>query len=291
MRKIVIAGASGNVGSQVAQKLMREDGLRLTLLSSKGTVPFETKNNEKIVKADLTDVAEIERITEGADVLFWMVPANIFCPSIKEWYDKVVASGLNAVEKNEIPKVILISALGAGIPSGKSTVAYVADMEKAFNKVAKNVLALRPGYFMENFLMQKESIINQGQFYFPYSEDHDIPFVSATDIGNAAAYYINDENWSGQWVKNLMGPENLTLVRMAEILTELVGKKVSYIKTDYQQIRNQFAEMGCTETVQQEMVELFETLGDTDGAYATPRTLEAITPTTFTEFVQTKFLN
>jgi hypothetical protein len=46
--------------------------------------------------------------------------------------------------------------------------------------------------------------------------------------------------------------------------------------------------MGTTLTVQEEMGDLFCALGDPNGIYATVRTPEAVTPTTFEQFVRAK---
>jgi hypothetical protein len=48
--------------------------------------------------------------------------------------------------------------------------------------------------------------------------------------------------------------------------------------------------MGATAEVQREMGDLFRALGDPDGIYATARTLDATTPTTFEQFVKNKIL-
>ena len=48
--------------------------------------------------------------------------------------------------------------------------------------------------------------------------------------------------------------------------------------------------MGATAEVQREMGDLFRALGDPDGVYATARTAEAFTPTTFEQFVKHKIL-
>ena len=48
--------------------------------------------------------------------------------------------------------------------------------------------------------------------------------------------------------------------------------------------------MGASAEVQREMGNLFRALGDPDGVYATARTPEATTPTTFEQFVKSKLL-
>ena len=54
--------------------------------------------------------------------------------------------------------------------------------------------------------------------------------------------------------------------------------------------KQNLANAGLPPTVQNELIELFESLGDPDGIYATARTYEAATPTAFKEFAENKLL-
>ena len=87
-----------------------------------------------------------------------------------------------------------------------------------------------------------------------------------------------------------MGAENLTLPETCAILSQVLGYAVKFDRVSIESLQQQFAAMGATAEVQREMSDLFRALGDLDGVYATARTLEANTPTTFEQFVKYKLL-
>jgi uncharacterized protein YbjT (DUF2867 family) len=141
---------------------------------------------------------------------------------------------------------------------------------------------------MVGFLTQVDSIRRDNTVSFPYASDHDIPWISTDDIGDEAAKYLLDDRWAGQWTRNLMGAENLTPLETAAILSKVLARPIEYVRVTIESIEQQLASFGATPDVQTELGRLFRALGDPDGVYATARTSEAITPTTFEKFVRTK---
>ena len=87
-----------------------------------------------------------------------------------------------------------------------------------------------------------------------------------------------------------MGPENITLAQAASRLSARMGKSVKYVKQSDKEVKAQLSSWGLSERVQQELTDLFFALGDPNGAYATPRTIEASTATTFEQFLERKLL-
>lgn len=288
--KIAIAGATGNIGSTTARQvalsgatpiLLGQNIDRLNGLNIAGAIASV---------ADISNTAELTKATHDADALLLLVPPVPAVASLKEWYDKITAAGIAAVQANNIKRVVLISSLGVSTTANLGTITYCGIMEEALDKLGVNVLALRPGYFMENFLLQAQSIKENGEFSFTYDASHDIPFISTEDVGNIAARYLLDPTWAGHWKLNLMGPENLTLSDAALRLSSLTGKTVRYRQASFEEVKSQFNNMGIGETVQNEIIDLFKALGDPNGAYATPRTPEAYTPTSFEQFVADKLI-
>jgi uncharacterized protein YbjT (DUF2867 family) len=288
--KIAIAAAAGNIGSRTAQQisqanaeiiLLGRDAGKLEALKIKGAISVET---------DLSDADSVIKATVGADALFWLVPPTLNAASYKDWYKKVTDSGIEAVKANRIKKVVAVSSVGAGSGHDLGTITYAGRMEEAFSQLDINFVALRPGYFMENFLLQSDAIKTGGYFTFTYAPDHDIPFISTDDIGDVAARYLLDDSWAGKWSRNLMGPENITLTEAANTLSKVLGKPITYRQNSIERTRKDLAKAGLPLTVQNELIELFEALGDPNGIYATARTYEAVTPTTFKQFVEHKLL-
>jgi uncharacterized protein YbjT (DUF2867 family) len=290
MKKIAIAAATGNIGKRVAQQISKQHA-RAVLLGQN----IDRLNNLKIsggipMVTDISNRDQMISATKDVDSLFILVPPVLNASNYKEWYEKTTNAGVAAVVENKIKKVVLISSLGATTAPNQGTIGYCGNMEVAFDNLEANVLALRPGYFMENLLLQADEIKNSGSFSFPYDENHDIPFISADDIGDVASRYLLDETWSGHWKLNLMGPENITPKEIAKRLTVLTNKRITYVRQSLENLKAQLKNWGISGTTLQEMLELYQALGDPQGPYATTRTPEATTPTSFEQFVKNKML-
>ncbi|SDL97241.1 NAD(P)H-binding protein [Pedobacter antarcticus] len=291
MKKIAIAAATGNIGSSVARQIASHGATPLLLGQNLKRLDDLYISEGVSIVADISNTEQVIAATEGAEALFWVVPPVLNVSSLHEWYQKVTDAGVAAVIQNKINRVVLVSSLGASSSPNLGTVSYCGDMEAAFDKLDANVLALRPGYFLENFILQAKDIREKGIFTFPYDSDHDIPFISSDDIAEAASRYLLGETWAGHWKLNLMGPENITLAQAASRLSAMMGKSVKYVQQSGEEVKAQLSSWGTSERVQQELMDLFSALGDSNGPYATPRTIEATTATTFEQFLERKFLS
>ncbi|WP_309740175.1 MULTISPECIES: NAD(P)H-binding protein [unclassified Chamaesiphon] len=288
--KIVIAAASGNIGRRTAEKVI-QSGAETVLLARNPEKLADLVAKGAIVHPISSDDAQgLIEVTQQADALFWLTPPKLDVPNMRDWYLQTAQAGANAVRANNIPRVVNISSIGAGAKPNLGTVSFSGDVESIFNQTGANVVHLRPGYFMENFLMQVETIDCDRIVRFPYPIDHDLPWISTDDIGDVAARYLLDRHWAGQWTRNLMGPENLTLLETCAILSQVRGYPVKFEGVSIESLQQQFAAMGATADVQREMGDLFHALGDPDGVYATARTVETTTSTTFEQFVKHKLL-
>ncbi|HIK15355.1 MAG TPA: NAD(P)H-binding protein [Leptolyngbyaceae cyanobacterium M33_DOE_097] len=288
--KIVIAAASGNIGRRAAQKVVQA-GVETILLTRQPEKLADLAAQGATVKPISSDHPQgLIEVTQDADALFWVTPPKLDALSLRDWYIQTAIAGARAVRENSIKRVVNISSLGAGASEDLGTVTFVGTVESIFNQTLSNVLHLRPGYFMENFLGQIKFIEQDNAVYFPYASDHDIPWISTDDIGDEAAKYLLDDRWAGQWTRNLMGPENLTLPETTAIVSRVLNRSIEYVQVTVESIQQQLSLTGATPDVQRELGNLFRALGNPDGIYATARTPEAITPTTFEQFAIHKLL-
>jgi uncharacterized protein YbjT (DUF2867 family) len=286
--KIVIAAASGNIGRRTAEKVVRA-GAETILLSRRPEQLADLVAQGAIVKSISSDDAPgLVAATKNVDALFWLTPPKLDVSSLSDWYTQTAMAGANAVRENGIKRVVNISSIGAGAKPNLGTVSFTGDVEAIFNQTGANILHLRPGYFMENFFTQVDSIRRDRTVSFPYPNDHDIPWISTDDIGDESAKYLLDDRWAGQWTRNLMGAANLTPLETAVILSKVLDLPIKYVRVTIESIQQQLASFGATPDVQTELGHLFRALGNPDGVYATARTPETITPTTFDRFVRTK---
>ncbi|MFN6498077.1 MAG: NAD(P)H-binding protein [Nostoc sp. DedQUE01] len=287
--KIVIATASGKIGRRVAEKVTQagSETILLARHPEQLTDPIERGATVKPIGSD--DTVGLIEATQHADALFWLTPPKLDVSSLANWYIQTATAGAKAVRENGIKRVVNISGLGAGASSNLGTVSFIGDVESIFNQTGANVVHLRPGYFMENFLEQVENI-RGGIVSFPFASDHDIPWISTDDIGDEAAKYLLDDRWAGQWTRNLMGSENLTLLKTTQILSRVFERPIKYVQSTVESSQEHLALLGVAPEVQRELGDLFRALGDPNGVYATVRTPDAVTPTTFEQFVKQKLL-
>ena len=282
--------ATGNIGSRVARAVAAQGATPVLISRTRAKLEQLGIVGAEIAEADISDPAALVAATRGTDALFWVVPATGAEGTLAEWYQRITAAGVAAVAQNGIRRVVLISSLGAGSAPNLGTVSYVGQSELAFDALAAHVLALRPGYFMENLLLQAERLRTAGTVGFAYAPDHDIPFVSVDDIGDLAARYLLDATWAGHWQRNIMGPENSTLPQVADRLTTALGRPIRYEQATLAATNAELTSWGVSAPVRQELLDLFRALGDPDGIYATPRTAEAYSPTSLEQFISRKLL-
>jgi uncharacterized protein YbjT (DUF2867 family) len=288
--KIVIAAASGNIGRRTAQKVVQAGAETILLTRQTEKLADLAAQGATVKPISSDDPQGLIEVTQDADALFWVTPPKLDALSLRDWYIQTAMAGARAVRENSIKRVVNISSLGAGASEGLGTVTFVGTVESIFNQTLSNVLHLRPGYFMENFLGQVKFIEQDNAVYFPYASDHEIPWISTDDIGDEAAKYLLDDRWAGQWTRNLMGPENLTLPETTAIVSRVLNRSIEYVQVTVESIQQQLLLTGATPDVQRELGNLFRALGNPDGIYATARTPEAITPTTFEQFAIHKLL-
>jgi uncharacterized protein YbjT (DUF2867 family) len=288
--KIAIASASGKVGRRAAERVIQAGAETILLTRQPEKLADLIDRGATVKSIGSDDTQGLIEVTQNVDALFWLTPPKFDASSLRDWYIQTATTGARAVSENSIKRVVNISSLGAGAGADLGTVTFLGAVESIFNQTCSNVLHLRPGYFMENFLEQVKFIQQDKAVYFPYASDHDLPWISTDDIGDEAAKYLLDDRWSGQWTCNLMGPENLTLPETTAILSRVLNRSIEYVRVTVESIQQQLASIGASPNVQRELGDLFRALGNPNGIYATVRTPEAVTPTTFEQFVTYKLL-
>jgi uncharacterized protein YbjT (DUF2867 family) len=224
--KIVVTTPTGNVGSRVA-RLIIQAGVRPTLLARQpGRLDRALSEQADVVEADLSDAATVVRATRDADALLWVEPQTTD-PSADPvaWYARLGATAARAVTENNIGRTVFLSSIGAEMRSGAGEIDGLARTEELLDATGATVLYLRCGYFFTNLLGELDSI-REGVLKAPMAVDYAQPWVDPRDIGEIAAARLLSAGWSGRHVQAVHGPEDLTLSRVAEIISEVTGRRV-----------------------------------------------------------------
>ena len=185
-----------------------------------------------------------------------------------------------------VKRVVVLSSIGAQTGPGSGPVGVLLDIEQAFNAAAPDVTVLRPGYFMENILQSVGTIAQAGSIFMPIPADKKFPMVATADIAAKGAEVLLDSKWKGHRIVGVHGPSDLTYREVASLLTEALGKPVSYVEVSVDQARQGMVGAGLPDFVADMYAEMYSAIlaGRMDAAE--PRSAETTTPTALLTFAR-----
>lgn len=283
---IAIVTPTGNIGAGIVQNLL-PTGAKLTLLQrDPAKLSDAVRARTRVEQGSLEDAAFVRKATQGVDVLFWLTPYSLAETDQKERYRKLMASAGEAVTANGIPYVVNLSSFGAQRREGAGFASYVGRMEDCLNTTGANVLHLRPGFFMENFLLTLPWIQGENSIPLPMPAATVLPMIATADIAAAAAKRLLSQDWQGQVVEGLHGPEDLCLEDAGAILAEATGRPLRYLEAPWAMFDTALRSMGASDAGVRCDVELMTAFA-TPGIVAEPRTTNTTTRTTLSEWGQT----
>lgn len=214
---ITVTGATGTIGSELI-RLLSEAGVETRAISRDPSGQREVPNIHW-VQGDLADPKSLKAAFTGCEKLF-LLTGNT------DRMVKLQKNAIRAAKDAGIPHVVKLSALGSSEHSTSVIGIWHYIVEQYLVDSGLDWTILRPHVFMQNLLDQKESIVKNGVFYSP-SGDADIPLIDTRDIALASKEVLIGGNHIGQ-TYTLSGPEAISYHECAKILSEVLGKTVTY---------------------------------------------------------------
>jgi uncharacterized protein YbjT (DUF2867 family) len=281
---IVITAPTGQIGSKLVAALLQQGEPVRLIVRDPGKLPAEVRERAEIVVGSHRDRDVLDRALDGADALFWLMPAAATASSPYEAYVAASVPGADAVVRHAVPRVVIISALGRGSQIYAGHVSASHAMEDLFRSTAAHVRALALPTFMDNILRQTATIKN-GVISGTLPADFTMPWIATKDIAALAATYLLDHTWTGQDSVEVLGGEDLSYHDIAEILTDVLGTPIRFEFGDRAAVKQFLVSRGFSEAMAQSMMDM-DLAGERGINNATPRTAGRTTPTTFREFAE-----
>ena len=255
---IVITTPAGQIGGQVLENLLGSgEHLRLVARDPSG-IPAGTRQLVEVIEGSHGDETVIDKALDGADAVFWLTPPDPRADSVEAAYTGFTRPAAEAFKKHGVKRVVGVSALGRGTPwaarAGYVTASLAMDDLIASTGVAYR--ALTNPSFMDNIAAQAAAIKNQGMFFSPIDGDRKLPAVATRDIAAAAARLLLDDSWSGADEVPLLGPEDLSFIDMAQIMSEVLGKPVRFQQISLAAYKDRFTGFGMSDAMAQGMTDM-----------------------------------
>jgi uncharacterized protein YbjT (DUF2867 family) len=212
---IVVTGANGNVGAPLVEALAKRGEpvraavheKREALDAAVETVPF-----------DFEDRRTWEASFRKARALFVLRPPHISKveTSINPAIDTAVEAG--------VEHVVTLSVMGAG----ETPFLPHRRIEKHVESTGVAWTHVRPGFYMQNLSgTHREGIRRHDEIIVPAGNGA-ANWVDTRDIGELAAVVLAEGTDHHECTCEPTGPEALTYHEVAEILSEVLGRDISY---------------------------------------------------------------
>ena len=280
---ILINTPNGNIGRPLAEALLAAGESLVVIQRDPSKVADLAARGARVVAGSIDDPATLERAFEGVHAAFWLTPPA-YRPDFAAWTSGTAKIAAAAAAKAGVTRVVVLSSVGAH-NDGNGPVTLMRHVEEAFRAQLPNVLALRPAYFMENFLGNLGTIRSDGAWYMPQPADTKMPLVATRDIARVAAEELR-ATWSGHRYRGIHGPEDLSMGEVADILTGVLERNVSFVSVPLEGALDGMRGAGVPEFVVSLYRGMLEGLGNGRMVPAEPRSAQTTTPTSFATFAR-----
>lgn len=211
-RRILVTGATGNVGSAVLQALVRRgiSGYAAVRQPRSGMVAdqviFDFKRPETYAPA-----------LEGVDKLFLMRPPDLTDVA------RYVFPVIDEAKKRGVSQIVFLSLLGAQhlpfVPHRK--------VERYLERSGIPYTFLRASFFMQNLSTTHAREIRDQHLIDVPAGDGKTSFVDVEDLADVAALAMTEPGHTGQ-AYDLTGNEALDYHEVAVLLTRELGRPIAY---------------------------------------------------------------
>jgi uncharacterized protein YbjT (DUF2867 family) len=251
---ILITGATGTVGSEVVKQLSsagQNVRVRAAVRSINKAAKIKAVGVE-IAEVDYTKPTTLTKAFSGVDKLFLNTP---FQPDMVELTSNLVSEAVNS---GTVKHIVKLSVLDAEDEPGIMGTRIHRQAEKKIEESGIPFTFLRASGFMQNFVnFFNSSIKSMGAFYVP-AGDGKFGFVDVRDIA-AVAVNVLTKN-SGRYENKaygITGPEALSYAQAAEILSNEIGRRISYVDVPEEDGRKGMKQVGMENWIIDALMELY----------------------------------
>jgi uncharacterized protein YbjT (DUF2867 family) len=253
---IVVTAPTSNIGRQVLARIAGTGEEIRVIARDPSRLSPQTRDAVQVIQGSHREADTVAAAFEGADTVFWLVPADPRAETARAAYVDFARPGCAAFVTYGIKRVVSVSALGRGWPKDAGNVSATLEMDDMIAGTGVHLRALACAMFMDNVLRQLASIKNDGVIYGPTKEHLRMPTCATRDIAAVAARLLLDDSWTGVEEVPILGPEDLSFHDMASIMSEELNKPVRYQEISMDQQKDMMTARGASPGMAQAMVNM-----------------------------------
>jgi NAD(P)H dehydrogenase (quinone) len=233
--KLGVSGASGKLGRAVLDNLAQRGGGHSVVGISRS--PDRIASPIEGRRGDYDDPASLVSAYEGLDRLL-LIPSADLRPGVRGGQ---LRAAIDAAKQARVSHIVLMSAAGTrAAPDNEVGGAYWAG-EQHLIKTTPHWTILRMNYYAES--MAEEIQMSLGMNVLTGLGDERVAYVSRDDLAAAAAGVVVGDGHAGA-IYNGTGPAIVSGPEKAAIVSEILGKPLSYAVLMEDQLRGGLSQAG-----------------------------------------------
>jgi uncharacterized protein YbjT (DUF2867 family) len=277
MNKVLVTGATGNVGSSVVRELRSRGVPVRAFVRDRGKAAGMLGGDVELVTGDFADAASVRRAMEGVDRVL------VACSNQPRQVE-FECGVIDAAREAGMTRIVKLSALGAEVGSSVAFWDWHGRIEEHLAMSGIPAVVLRPTFNMTNLLGSAEQIRQAGSLFVP-AGGACVAMVDPRDIAAVAAVALTENAHDGKTYV-ITGPEAITFERVAEELSVVAGRQIQFVPVPDEAARQALVATGMPEFVAGQIVAVFGILrqGAQDRTTGIVRDLTGREPRCFARF-------
>lgn len=221
MTTVLVTGATGTVGSDVARIVAKTHGLRVrALVRDPAKARALADLGVDLATGSFEDPVSLASAVAGVDTL-----ALITAPGAHA--ADQAARAIAAAKQAGVRKIVRLSAIKAAPDGPTDNTRQHAGTERLLRESGLVYVALRPSFFMQNLLGMAASARTDGKLYSGMGAGK-IAMIDTRDVAEALAAAVTSSAYDGQALE-LSGPASVSFAQVAAALGEALRRPVEYI--------------------------------------------------------------
>lgn len=219
---ILVTGSTGTIGTQVLNFLDGHGAEVRALTRSPEKAHFPA--GVSAVKGDLSDIDSVRTALDGVSTLF------LLAPNAPDELTQAMLT-FNAARDAGVKGIVYLSVFKGEAYADVPHFASKMTVERMIDAYDLSVTILRPAYFIQNDMRQKDALLDGGVYGMPVGAKG-ISMVDVRDIGEAAVKELLRREQARarlpREIYELVGPDAPTGEKLATLWSDVLDRPIRY---------------------------------------------------------------
>jgi NAD(P)H dehydrogenase (quinone) len=245
--KILITGATGATGSSAIETLLRLNIPVRAFVHQRDARSEQLRaQGVEIAQGDLTDFEAVNEALAGITGAYFVYPIQV--PGILE----ATAFFAQAALEQGVGAIVNMSQASARRTAKSHAARDHWIAERLLDRSGVPVTHLRPTLFAEWIMYMAGAIRDKNILPLAFGDARYAP-VAGEDLGRVIATILKDPAEHAGKTYPLYGARELSQYEIADMLTQVLGNKITYVPLEIAAFKNMLKDLGFTPHFQQHM--------------------------------------